>query len=179
MDNKRFNEYEIKGNITEIYIKQRNSKIHIVLIDTENLSKLINFGHRWHVQLNNHTNSYYAHATIYNKNSKLRNITMQSFLFKCRTHEIPDHINNNGLDNRKDNIRICLNKQNLKNRKSKNSNNTSGHRNVTWMSGRWRVQLQINGKNHLFKEKFDDVNKAGKFAEEMRSKFYGKFAGKS
>jgi hypothetical protein len=42
----------------------------------------------------------------------------------------------------------------------------------------WVVQLQIEGKNERL-GKFKDVHEAGKFAEEMRQKYYGEFAGKS
>jgi hypothetical protein len=40
------------------------------------------------------------------------------------------------------------------------------------------VQLQVNGKNtHLGRFKKDQLEEAGKFAEEMRQKYYGVFAG--
>ena len=81
------------------------------------------------------------------------------------------------LDNRRKNLRITDHSDNLKNRQGKNKNNKSGYRNVCMMSGKWRVQLMVEGKRILFKEKFTDVNEAGKFAEDMRIKYYGKFTG--
>ena len=93
--------------------------------------------------------------------------------------ETVDHINGNTFDNRKTNLRIVEDSNNLTNRKSKNSNNKSGYRNVCWSKSesKWLVQLQINGKNTVL-GKFDDVDEAGRFAEEMRQKYYGEFAGK-
>lgn len=45
---------------------------------------------------------------------------------------------------------------------------------------KWIVQLQINGKNSVLgKFPLDKIEEAGKFAEEMRKKYYGEFAGKS
>ncbi|CAK0778586.1 hypothetical protein CCP3SC15_6030003 [Gammaproteobacteria bacterium] len=41
----------------------------------------------------------------------------------------------------------------------------------------WRVQLQHDGKNVLFHEKFTDPKEAGDFAEARRAEFYGAFAG--
>ena len=38
------------------------------------------------------------------------------------------------------------------------------------------VQLQINRKNKILGY-FDDVHEAGRFAEEMRQKYYGEFKG--
>jgi hypothetical protein len=59
---------------------------------------------------------------------------------------ITDHINRNGLDNRKSNLRIvnqalnCLN-GNLQ------KNNTSGYRGVSWLKrrSRWIVRINIDG----------------------------------
>ena len=90
-----------------------------------------------------------------------------------------DHKNHdNKLDNRKENLRIVKNEDNTKYRKGKNKNNTSGYRNVSWdkRKNKWIVQLQIKGKNKRLGD-FDDVVEAGLFAEEMRNKIYGKFAG--
>ena len=89
-----------------------------------------------------------------------------------------DHENNDTLDNRKSNMRVVEESNNSKNRKSRNRNNKSGYRNVSLIKGKWVVQLQIDGKNKRLGS-FDDVHEAGKFAEEMRQKYYGEFAGKN
>lgn len=177
----KFNEYKVLGNKTEIYVKQRNSTLHKIIIDTVNLDKLKEFGHKWHVQWHNDTKSYYAHCTFYlgtfNGKPKYKNVTIQTILFQTKENEMLDHINHDTLDNRENNIRKSVRSENLKNRKSKNSNNTSGYRNVTRIGDMWRVQLQVDGKNKLFPEKFEDVHEAGSFAKEMRYKYYGEFSG--
>lgn len=89
-----------------------------------------------------------------------------------------DHINHNTLDNRRSNLRVTIDDYNLKHRRSKNKNNSSGYRNVTFnkSTGKWLVQLQINGKNTRLGE-FEDVHEAGKYAEKMRKIYYGNYAG--
>lgn len=65
-------------------------------------------------------------------------------------------------------------KQNATNRTKRNRNNTSGYRNVCWIKSEnmWVVQLQINGKNkRLARFPKDQLEEAGKFAEEMRKKY--------
>ena len=61
---------------------------------------------------------------------------------------IVDHKNSNTLDNRKSNLRVVPDCNNSMNRKSRNRNNTSGYRNVSWNKNdnKWLVQLQINKK---------------------------------
>ena len=91
-----------------------------------------------------------------------------------------DHKNYDTLDNRKDNLRVTIQDKNLKNRSGKNSNNTSGYRNVSLRNNKWVVQIQIDGVNTVLKRfPKDNLDDAGVFAEEMRLKYYGEFAGKS
>lgn len=178
-----FNEYEINGVVACFKVKQRNGKIHEVILDTDDLEKLILLNKLWHVQWHRTAKTYYPHVSMYlgikNKKKIIKNIKLSTFLFESESGIILDHINNNGLDNRRKNLRIVSKSQNAKNRKSKNSNNKSGYRNVSFIQGYWKVQLQINGKNHLFSENFTDVDEAGDFAEKMRKKYYGEYSGKN
>lgn len=89
-----------------------------------------------------------------------------------------DHFDYNTLNNKDSNLRLSNASTNSTHRCRKNSNNTSGYRNVIMKDKHWRVQLQIDGKNKLFPQKFDDVELAGKFAKRMRKKYYKDFSGK-
>lgn len=175
-------EYRVDGNITYLYFTQRNGNKHVSIIDTFNLEKIIDYPYKWGVCWYRGTNDYYVRTSIYKRleNGKISSISLllHDFLLGNKVYQHVDHINNKTLDNRMDNLRPSLQRNNLKNRKKKNSNNTSGHRNVTWINGYWRIQLQVEGKNKLFKEKFDDVDVAGEFAEKMRKKYYKEYSGK-
>jgi hypothetical protein len=180
---RKFNDYEIKGDFAEIFVVQRNGRKHIVSVDIDDFYKIRDFGRSVHVQYHRCAHSYYPHITIYegkDENGKLRykNIKLTTFLFGSEKGIKIDHIDSKDtLNTRRSNLRITNQKNNLKNRRSRNSNNKSGYRNVCWIDGYWRVQLQIDGKNHLFSEKFTDVEEAGKFAEQKRQEIYGEFAG--
>ena len=91
-----------------------------------------------------------------------------------------DHINHNPLDDRKSNLRVITVKQNSRYREGKNSNNKSGYRNVSWSKSynKWIVQLQVDGKNKILATfPYNELELAGKFAEEKRKELYGEYAG--
>jgi len=181
--NSEFNKYIINGNITKIIMKTAKDEEVITVIDTEDLEYVKSFGLRWCIKNSKNTKTQYARATkweLVNGEPKLITYCLHILLLNAKKGEYVDHRNHDTLDNRKDNLRITTNSNNTKNRKSKNSNNSSGYRNVLFdkQRGLWLVRLQINKKGKTLGE-FTDVHEAGKFAEEMRQKYYGKFAGKS
>lgn len=58
-----------------------------------------------------------------------------------------DHIHHNGLDNRRTELRVLSNSQNLLNRKGPNPRSKSGKVGVVQMkSGRWRAQITVSMK---------------------------------
>lgn len=93
---------------------------------------------------------------------------------KCNGMVI-DHINRNKLDNRKSNLRICRNGQNVKNQGNR-KNNTSGHRGVGKLkNGKYRVRI-----SHLGKEKiiglYDDYESAVLARKQAELEEYGEFS---
>jgi hypothetical protein len=60
-----------------------------------------------------------------------------------------DHANGNGVDNRKDNLRLGTHAQNLRNTGLR-TNNTSGYKGVHYDSarGKWKAEICVRGKGH-------------------------------
>ena len=58
-----------------------------------------------------------------------------------------DHINGNGLDNRRENLRVVTTRENQQNRHMKKSSRFPG---VSWEEWRqkWKAQIAVNRKNH-------------------------------
>jgi hypothetical protein len=86
-----------------------------------------------------------------------------------------DHINGDGLDNRKDNLRICTSKQNHYNHKLL-ANNKSGYNGVSKTPfNTWHTCISVNNKTvHLgtYKNKEDAALAYNMAAKE----YYGEFA---
>ncbi len=175
------NKYEKFDDFAIIQCISRKNEIFEVLVDLDDLEVLISSPYSLFCHWTKNSNAYYATITQYvgikNGKARYKSIPLHNLIMKSKKGDIIDHINNKTLDNRKSNLRKTSKTNNQRNRKGKNSNNTSGYRNVTKIGKWWRIQLQIEGKNTLLPEKFDDVHEAGKFAKDMRKKYYGEFAG--
>jgi len=180
---KGFNDYEIFRNITNIIIVRESGEVFKAKIDTEDLQLLIDLNYRWHIDVNRRKDNIHVvcHESIGVVNGIPKYIIkgLHQLLVKYNPEigEKVDHKDGDGLNNCKSNLRIISNKGNLTNRKGKNRNNKSGFRNVYWNTKdeRWVVALQIEGKRKEFgRFKFEDLEKAGARAEEVRQKYYNK-----
>ena len=180
MARKKGNNYVIdkENNIAKIELHRRNKESLWTTIDLEDLEKVIGFSYTWFAKYNHTNDEYYAVASVYHPElQQTRPIYLHQFLTNANGKDV-DHINNDTLDNRKSNMRVVMESNNSRNRKGRNRNNKSGYRNVSLIKGKWVVQLQIDGKNKKLGS-FEDVHEAGKFAEEMRRKYYGEYSGKN
>lgn len=179
--NKKRNVIIVDGDIAYIKIKQLNGKEHVATIDSKYVDKIKDYS--WHVVFFKSNNKFYVKTTIYDgwdgEKFKSHGRLLHSMILDIDDGTTIDHIDNDTLNNKEENLRITTRGINTKNRTDKNSNNKSGYRNVCWDRKRekWIVQLQINKKNKVVGE-YDDVHEAGKCAKEMREFYYGEFAGK-
>ena len=78
-------------------------------------------------------------------------IYMHRLVMKNSEEKEVDHINGDGLDCRKSNLRFVTHSQNMLNRTMKNSNNTSGVRGIHFDKARnkWRASIKINYKSFM------------------------------
>lgn len=78
-------------------------------------------------------------------------IFMHRQILNAQKGEVIDHINNNGLDNRRKNIRKCTWQQNAMNMKP-HKDSSSKYKGVFWhkKGKKWSAQIRVNGhRNHL------------------------------
>jgi hypothetical protein len=85
-----------------------------------------------------------------------------------------DHINGNGLDNRRSNLRLATKAENRRN-KRRYSNNRSGFKGVCRHGRKWRADLQVNGKHH-FLGLFTSSMAAAKAYDHAAIELHGSFA---
>ena len=85
-----------------------------------------------------------------------------------------DHIDHNGLNNQKYNLRNCTFTQNRMNR-IRNKNNTSNYKGVTHDDGYIYAQINANGK-HIRLGSFKTEKDAALAYDKAAQKYHGEFA---
>jgi hypothetical protein len=88
-----------------------------------------------------------------------------------------DHVNGDGLDNRRSNLRVCTHAENARNQSSRTRMSTSRFRGVVWAKDRrkWRAMIGDNGRTvHL--GNFTDEIEAAQAYDRAAREMYGAFA---
>jgi hypothetical protein len=118
-------------------------------------------------------NKFYAVARIKGSNKLIR-LHRLILNFSDTSRDI-DHINGNGLDNRKNNLHIATRQENMMNQRIIPSNNTSGYIGVTWnkRANKWSAQIKINGK-HISLGDYINIEDAIKARKDGELKYFGK-----
>ena len=128
------NDYEVSGDVAKIFMYDKyGNRTGTAIVDLEDLDKCLQY--KWHVKNSHRTD--YAITTI-NKKKKL---WLHRLITGYEGNLDIDHINGNGLDNRKENLRICSRSRNAMNLHRK----YQGVRKME--SGRYRAAIQHNYKS--------------------------------
>jgi AP2 domain. len=108
--------------------------------------------------------------------SNQQKVSLHRFVTNCPKGMYVDHINHNGLDNRKKNLRICTNQENLFNSKI-SKRNKSGVTGVYFSKdkSKWVADITLNRKTiHL--GAFVNKEEAILVRKAAEKKYFGKFA---
>ena len=85
-----------------------------------------------------------------------------------------DHINHNGLDNRKSNLRPCTFQQNRFNQRP-HKNSASPYKGVTRQYGKWCAQIFTNGKS-TYIGSYNDEEEAARAYDAKARELFGEYA---
>ena len=137
-----------------------------VLIDDSDFNLVSSY--QWHIE-KSHSSVKYAQAILPNKKTlRLHNLLLPE-------SEQVDHINRDGLDNRRSNLRACNNAQNNRN-KIPTTNPRSGHVGIRFneRAGSYYVRIMVN-KKEISLGHYADLESAIAARKEGERRYFGEF----
>jgi len=146
------------------YIPLTQGKFAIVdAADYERVSQ-----YKWH--LSRQGSNLYAH-----RKPRGHTVPMHRFIMNPPKGMVVDHIDGNGLNNRRCNLRICTQRQNVHN--SRPSGEASAYKGVRWDKSRQRwIAAIYDGTRHIHVGRFDDEAEAARAYDRKALELFGEYA---
>lgn len=149
----------------------------VAMVDDEDFEWLNQW--KWHARKDD--NGYYAGRSIYlgggSKNQKIKTISMHRLIMNTPKGMETDHIDHNGLNNQRHNLRNATHSQNQYNRLPRGSSKYLG---VTVLQngkekGRITAEIRCNGRR-INLGRFKTEEEAARAYDLKAKEFYGEFA---
>jgi hypothetical protein len=145
------------------------------IVDIEDFDRLSKF--KWHTGINGR--DFYARRKVRSDDTRPKKcfISMHREILNVPEGLFVDHINHNGLDNRRANLRAATREQNSWNQRKKLGNYTSRYKGVHFSKNmrRWEARLVYKGKEIPIGY-FDDEVSAARAYDAKATELYGEYA---
>ena len=131
-------------------------------IDVESVA-----GHRWHAVDCGRGRIYVRGKLGY----------LHRFIMKPGAGQIVDHIDGDGMNNTRSNLRVCRQAENVRNREGNKGPKTSLYKGVYWAKDikRWRAYVEVDGKRRWL-GCFLSEDEAAKAYNDAAVRLHGEFA---
>jgi hypothetical protein len=119
------------------------------------------------------SNTYY----VSRKTTKGNTLLLHREIMEAGKLDEVDHKNGDGLDNRRENLRLCTRGQNACNARKTNRARSSRFKGVSWdrANRKWAAQICKDYQNRLI-GRFDDEEEAARAYDEQAKILHGEFA---
>jgi hypothetical protein len=142
----------------------------VALVDDEDYERLAKF--KWYAAWTPSSRTWYARRRSV---PDRKMVHMHREVLRVTSAPV-DHINHDGLDNRRANLRLCTQGLNLRNTR-KRAGCSSQYKGVSWIRARqlWCACIEVNGRT-LHLGKFTDEREAAAAYDRAAQKHFGEFA---
>ena len=147
----------------------------VALVDAEDYDELNKY--KWYAHKHKRARAYYARRGVGSGKDK-KSLAMHRVIMNAPNGIVVDHINGDGLDNRKSNMRLCTNKENCRNQvKGTGRKYTSQYKGVTYFrpTKKWKAEIVYNRETTCLG--YFLIEKDAALAYDNKAKeLYGEFA---
>lgn len=162
-----------KDTLTPLLFKKISlTKGRYTLVDNEDFD----YVNQWKWSLRQTGRQEYAVRIDYSLKPPIC-IRMHRLLAKAPKNMMVDHINGDPLDNRKANLRICTNTQNLWNSKGRAYKSRSGYKGVDFSHSnqKWRARIKVY-KKEIYLGCYDKKEEAARAYDRAARSFFREFS---
>ena len=138
------------------------------IVDPEDYPRLAK--HKWFFA-KSPTGSYAARWQRQKAKNTRKRIWMHREIIHIPKHLVCDHINRNGLDNRKANLRRASVSQNLCNRTKTRTKTRSKYKGLEWDKNqrKWKARIQLNGQKIYLGSFSNEIDAAKAYDKKQKS----------
>jgi len=163
-------------------IESKTHGTHHVLLDDDDYDRVVAEG-KWSIikcHMRRHEVFYVRGRKPRDENGKQKTISLHRFIMDAPKGKVVDHINGDGRDNRKENLRICTQAENRRNCNTP-PRATSGYRGVTCYhtnrssTKNYRVLIQVRSKT-ISGGMFFTAEEAAVAYDKLAKELHGEFA---
>lgn len=133
-------------------------------------------GFSWYAELKKNVWYAYSRCGEYQARGTRKIDGLHQFLMGKRPEMMVDHIDGDGLNNRRSNLRFATNSLNLHNQRRQRMKAVSGFRGVYKVHRRWQARLTVNHERY-FGPIVADPEEAARHYDAMAIEMVGEFAG--
>lgn len=148
------------------------TKKQVAIVDDEDFDRVNQY--KWYAHKGSRNQCWYAARTTRKLLGPRKIEWLHRFIMQPKDDEQVDHINGNGLDCRKSNMRRCNVTQNIHNRPAHRDAST-GYKGIIPKNKKWMAQIQVN-KHRLIIGYFDSPLEAALAYDEKARELLGEFA---